>query len=159
MAYKMKPLPEGVTLEELFKHKSSAYRQAARVFFNGHEVSARDLNGMTGMSMGSIWATVKAFRDRGLIYVTKWIKPGAGVTNPVPLYRAGNKPDAPKPKPKDPNQVARNRKHVEAKKAAQEQQLYQWQGLAEALVPKRSKEEIQEINRLYLNWISEGVYG
>jgi hypothetical protein len=43
MPYKMKPLPDDIKLEDLFNHDSMAYRQIARIFFNGHAKNTREL--------------------------------------------------------------------------------------------------------------------
>jgi hypothetical protein len=161
MAYKMKPLPEGVTLESLFTHASAAYRQVARVFFNGHAVTTKELHSITDMSMGSIWATVKAFRESRLIYVTKWLPPEVGSTNALPVYRAGNKPDAVKPKPKNPMAAInskRFRDNQRTKVFDPNIDTTVFIELAKALVPQRSAEEVYEVNRNYLNWISGGEY-
>lgn len=163
MAYKMKPLPHGTTLESLFTHGSASYRQVARMFFDGYIGTAGELAEAINVSKGSAWATTKAFKESNLIYIVQWTRPeGTRTTTYSPVYQAGNQPHAPKPKPKDPTQVERNRKHREAMKAKQleeERRAYKWQGIAEALVPQRTEQERNEVNRMYLNWISEGVYG
>jgi len=153
MAYKMKPLPEGVTLEDLFKHGSAAYRQVARVFFNGHAVTTKELHSITNMSMGSIWAAVKAFRESKLIYVTKWLPPEVGSTNALPVYRAGNKPDAVKPKPKNPMAAINSRRfrdNQRAKLFGPEVDSTAGIELAKALVPQRTVEEQRKVNWGYL---------
>jgi hypothetical protein len=38
-------------------------------------------------------------------------------------------------------------------------EVLHYRAMAKALVPKRNEQEQQEVNRLYLNWISEGTYG
>lgn len=161
MGYKLSPVPKGAKLEDLFTHKSNIYRQAARLFFGGHALTTNQLAEVTGMSLSSVWVAVKAFKDAGLIYISKWVKPEDKPTSVLPVYRAGNKVDAARPKPKSPTQNERNKKHRQLvkDKLEHEQDKYNWKGIAEALVPKRTPEQVAEVNRLYLNWVSEGMYG
>jgi len=162
MAYKMKPLPYGTTLELLFKHDSASYRQISKLFFNGHEVSTKEIHAITGLSMGSIWAAVKAFRESDLIYITRWVASEAGSTSFLPVYRAGNKESAEKPKPKNPMAVINSKRYRDRQRAKNPDHWVDKENfinIGKALVPQRSPEEAYEINRNYLNWISGGAYG
>lgn len=162
MAYKMKPLPYGTTLELLFKHDSASYRQISRLFFNGHEVSTKEIHAITGLSMGSIWAAVKAFRESDLIYITRWVASESGSTSFLPVYRAGNKESVEKPKPKNPMAVINSKRYRDNQRA---KAMDQWVDvdnfikIGKSLVPHRNEQEQYEVNRNYLNWISGGAYG
>jgi hypothetical protein len=105
------------------------------------------------MTIDSIWLALKAFKASGLIYISKWLLPDGQRTTPTPVYRAGNKLDAPKPEPKTKDIAERSKKYREAKKQVEECP-YAWQGIHEALVPKRTEEEIREVNWGYLCYIS-----
>ena len=161
MGYRVKPIPRDATLETLFMHTSGVYRQVARLFFNGFSGTTHDLAAKLDVSLSSVWMAIKAFKQAELIHIVRWVKPDNKPKSVMAVYCAGNEPDAPKPKPKDPTQVARNKKHrtLVKDKVEHEQDKYDWQGIAQALVPQRTPEQVAEINRLYLNWISEGTYG
>jgi DNA-binding transcriptional MocR family regulator len=161
MPYKMKPLPDDIKLEDLFTHDSMAYRQIARIFFNGHAKNTRELAQEINMSLGSVLMAVKVFKAKGLIHINGWTKEGKHPTTVLPIYRAGKREDAPRPPPKSATQSEGNKKHRQSlrNRLLDEANKYEWKGIAEALVPQRTVEEVAEVNRLYLNWISEGVYG
>jgi DNA-binding FadR family transcriptional regulator len=161
MPYKMKPLPDDIKLEDLFTHDSMAYRQIARIFFNGHAKNTRELAQEINMSLGSVLMAVKVFKAKGLIHINGWTKEGKHPTTVLPIYRAGKREDAPRPPPKSATQSERNKKPRQSlrNRLLHEGDKYEWKGIAEALVPHRTPEQVAEINRLYLQWISEGVHG
>lgn len=158
MGYKMKPLPDGTTMQDLLNHtQSRAYRQLSRIFYSGAAVSTKDLVGMTNVSISSIWVAVKAMKDAGLIYIVRWEKPQNGGTTTLAVYKMGNMKDAPKPAPLP---------HTQKRQAYKEQTPLEkappdvtvWHELANALVPKRTPEEIWEVNWRYLCWLNPEGY-
>ena len=161
MGYKNKPIPAGAKLEDVFKHTSGVYRHVARLFFDGFSGTTKDLVEQTNVSITSVWTAVKAFREAGLIYVSAWVKADNISPTLIAIYKAGNQPDAARPIPKDPTQSERNKKHRRAvrDRLLHEGDKYNWQGIAEALVPRRTPEEVAEINKLYVQWITESNHG
>ena len=157
----MKPLPLDTKLEDLHNHKSRAYRQISKLLLTGGEFTTKELTKQIEMSEAAVWVVIKALRELGLVHICNWIKPENSPRATIPVHKAGSDPDAPRPPAKDATQKERSKKFRQEKqqRLLEEQNKYSWQGIAEALVPVRTVQEQHEVNRLYLNWISEGIYG
>jgi len=63
------------------------------------------------------------------------------------------------PKKAKPPVVKKDKQEKEIKVIEDSPEVLHYRAMAKALVPKRNEQEQQEVNRLYLNWISEGTYG
>lgn len=160
MGYRMQPIPAGTTLQDLTKHSGSrAHRQISKLFLVGGQYTCNDLAALTGLSSGSTWASVNTMKTAGLIYISNWQRPKNGGTTLSAMYSAGNKKDAPRPPPLPQSQ--RRMSYAKKQVVVEEPTIdpTHWQELAKALVPRRNEQEQHEVNRLYLNWISEGTYG
>jgi hypothetical protein len=151
----------GITdITELFYHVRRSYRTIARLFHSGARMTTKQMCRAISMSEGTVLETVNHMRQARLIHVAGWTKSELHATLLVPIYQLGNSPDVPKPAPKDTTAASRSKEHRQRiKDQEQEQSRYAWHGLAQALVPSRNEQEQHQVNRLYLNWISEGTYG
>jgi len=95
------------------------------------------------------------------VYIVGWRR--TAPTALTALYAMGSLPDVEKPASVRDQELVRKKvgKLIITPVAAVEAspEMLHYKALAEALVPKRNKQEQREVTRLYLNWISEGTYG
>ena len=118
----------------------------------------QDLAGCSVYSVRTVLKTMKAIKG---VYIVGWRR--TAPTALTALYAMGSLPDVEKPASvRDQELVQKKvRKLIITPVAAVEArpEMLHYKALAEALVPKRNEQEQREVNRLYLNWISEGTYG
>jgi hypothetical protein len=147
------------TFGDLLWHTRRSYRQVAKVLYDGAEMTARDIAKTTGISLASVQSSLADFKNMKMAHVCRWEKPEHQPTTTLAVYKIGDGEDAPRPKPRYLDDGQTKKARAQAKLDAQEVQTQTWKDLAGRLVPKRTSQEQYEVNRLYLNWISEGVYG
>jgi hypothetical protein len=118
----------------------------------------QDLAGCSVYSVRTVLKTMKAIKG---VYIVGWRR--TAPTALTALYAMGSLPDVEKPASVRDQELVQKKVSkiiitpVEAVEASPETLHYK--ALAGVLVPKRNEQEQQEVNRLYLNWISEGTYG
>lgn len=142
--------------EELYTHPRHTYQKIAKALFKLQPTCVTQIAVDTGYSKQTVRNAVKFFRELGLIYVTHWASTKGSAK--TPFYRVGNRPDSIR-KTDKLYHYEKPKKQTVVKKIPVWEPDDSWIELAKALVPRRTEEEIHEINRLYLNWISEGTYG
>ena len=118
----------------------------------------QDLAGCSVYSVRTVLKTMKAIKG---VYIVGWIR--TAPTSLTAVYAMGSLPDVEKPTSVRDKELVRKKvskliiRPVEVVEDSPESLHYK--ALAEVLVPKRNEQEQREVNRLYLNWISEGTYG
>ena len=142
--------------EELYEHPRESYRTVAKALYRLQPTCVAMIASDTGLTCQTVRNIIKAFRDLGLIYVTHWAATKGSAK--LPFYRVGDRPDSIR-KTDSIKQYGKVKKQTVIKKLPVWELDDSWVELAKALVPRRTETEIHEINRLYLNWISEGTYG
>lgn len=139
------PLPK--TFEELLEHPRQTYREVARALLRYQPANVNAITDHTGFTLGTVQGVVTQLKRANLIHVARWEKPTP--RSWLAAYAVGAGEDAVR-------EVSDRRNR---KKVAEPEPANRWQDVMRALVPKRTPEQIAEVNRLYLNWISEGMYG
>jgi hypothetical protein len=132
-------------------------------------LTAYEIQDLAGCSVYSVRSVLKAMKALKGVYVCDWRRTSmTGLTGFAAVYKVGSLPDVERPKVVGDQVVAPKKakapvikkdkevKVIEAPPCPITQHLI---ALSKALVPKRNEQEQQEVNRLYLNWISEGTYG
>ena len=118
----------------------------------------QDLAGCSVYSVRTVLKTMKAIKG---VYIVGWRR--TAPTALTALYAMGSLPDVEKPAPVRDQELVQKKvsKLIITPVAAVEAspEMLHYKALAGVLVPKRNEQEQQEVNRLYLNWISEGTYG
>jgi hypothetical protein len=135
-----------------------------------------EIQELAGCSADSVRALIKTMRAIKGVYICDW-RHGRSI---AAVYALGSAPDVAKPvlvcakvaddKGGDPElakqkalkalALAKHQKAVAKALAIKERAVARYyKALAKALVPKRSEKKQQEVNRMYLNWISGGAYG
>ena len=118
----------------------------------------QDLAGCSVYSVRTVLKTMKAIKG---VYIVGWRR--TAPTSLTAVYAMGSLPDVEKPTSVRDKELVRKKvskliiRPVEVVEDSPE--TLHHKALAEALVPKRNEQEQREVNRLYLNWISEGTYG
>ena len=143
--------------EELYTHPRKTYQKVAKSLFKLQPTCVTMIAADTGYSKQTVRNTVKAFRELGLVYITHWAATKGSAR--LPFYRVGNRPDSVRKSDKFYHYEKPTKQTVVKKIPVWEEPDDSWVELARALVPRRTEAEVHEINRLYLNWISEGTYG
>jgi len=142
--------------EDLYEHPKKSHRDIAKSLFKLQPASTKMIAADTGYTIQTVRATISNFRDFKVIYVVYWA-PTKG-SSKLPFYQVGGEPDLIRKTDHAPH-ANKPKKKVAAKRIQIWETDESLLDIARALVPSRTKEEVKEINRLYLNWISEGAYG
>lgn len=117
-----------------------------------------EIQELAGCSADSVRTLLKVLRAIKGVYISDW-RQGRNATA---VYSLGSLPDVEKPVLERSTVLVSKQAapvSVEREAIKEEALSSQYQALIKALVPKRNEQEQREINRLYLNWISEGIYG
>jgi predicted HTH transcriptional regulator len=145
--------------QDLINHARPSYRCVAQALCKHQETTARELMDVTKISLSSIQSALADFKKMGFVHVCRWDRPDSNPRSLFAVYRRGGGKDASKPAPRYLEQYVSKKERAEEKQRAHKEQIQTWQELSKMLIPKRTPAEQQAVNRLYLNWISEGVYG
>lgn len=141
---------------DLLWHTRRTYRSIAKVLKDGAELTSRQISEQSGVAYSSIHSVMADFKKLGMAHVCGWARINGDMGGTTAIYKRGAGEDAPRPA----NLTREERRKQERERRAKKRQVVKpWEGIAEALVPMRSEQEAYEVNRLYLNWISEGNYG
>lgn len=142
-------------ITELFNHQRKSYRTVSRLLHTGEKMTTKYIAEQIEMSEGTVLDCVNHFREVGLIHIAGWEFSQLTSTILVPVYQLGNAPDVPKPKPKRADSAYRSKLHREKMKEREAQEdTYRWQGLVQALIPKRTEEEMRKVNWAYWCYIN-----
>ena len=129
-------------------------------------LTAYEIQDLAECSVYSVRSVLKAMQAIKAVYICEWRR--TSTTGLTAAYKVGSLPDAEKPKiVRDQVLVQKNIEQPVVKKSKEDKVIeaapcpitQHLIALSKALVPKRNEQEQQEVNRLYLNWISEGIYG
>ena len=134
--------PEPVKeLPDYLKHRGLSYRLIAKHFMDGKSGTVTEIATAVGIERSTANAVIKRFHDAELIRISAWVKPLRSSV-PCPVYAAGNKKDAP-----SPNEGAN------VPRPTPERDDDHWIHMMQALAPRRSMEQVREINRLYAEYM------
>ena len=152
----------GMTLEQLTKYDRAIVRVLIKLFMDGKEGTAQHLSAITGQKLDTVQHGLRDLKSAGHIRICGWSPPDGGRTNWSPIYEAGSRPDAAKPKAKDhrgykARKEQRDRK-TEAEKVLEGKRAVTKE-VADVLKPRLTPDQAHETNRRYWNWISGGAYG
>jgi len=118
----------------------------------------QDLAGCSVYSVRTVLKTMKAIKG---VYIVGWRR--TAPTSLTAVYAMGSLPDVEKPTSVRDRELVRkkvSKRVIRAVEVVEDSpESLHYKALAEVLVPKRNEQEQREVNRLYLNWISEGTYG
>jgi hypothetical protein len=129
-------------------------------------LTAYEIQDLAECSVYSVRSVLKAMQAIKAVYICEWRR--TSTTGLTAAYKVGSLPDAEKPKLiRDQVLVQKNIEQPVVKKSKEAKVIevapcpitQHLIALAKALVPERNEQEQREVNRLYLNWISEGIYG
>jgi hypothetical protein len=119
-------------------------------------ITVAELTDRSGFSEGTVRSFVSEVHYLRYVHISGWLRRSPFSLSPI--YKLGNAKDAPK-SPSAPKKEAEPKTVkpvvIDLDKPLREHCV----ALQKALVPERTEKEQYEVNRLYLNWISEGVYG
>lgn len=149
-----RPTTSPQTYGDLLWHPRISYRKVSKALYDGDELTSPQIAEMTGVSLTSVKNSLAYFKQLGFVHVCRWEMPEDKPNSVFAVYKLGKGLNAPKPAPRYLEDYrAKKAEKEEAKKIAQ-QGVQAWKTLTECLVPKRSDEEIHEVNWRYLCWIS-----
>lgn len=118
----------------------------------------QDLAGCSVYSVRTVLKTMKAIKG---VYIVDWVR--TAPTALTAVYAMGSLPDVEKPtsvRDKELMQKKVSKRAIRPVEVVEDSpETLHYRALTKAIVPKRNEQEQQEVNRLYLNWISEGTYG
>ena len=135
-------IPEPVKeLPDYLKHRGLSYRLIAKHFMDGKGGTVTEIAKVLGVERSTANAVINRFHNAELIRISAWVKPLRSAV-PCPVYAAGNQKDAP-----SPNQGA------EVPRPTPESDDDHWIQMMHALAPRRSMEQVREINRLYAEYM------
>jgi len=132
-------------------------RNIAKAIADGKGVTVRDICKIADVGISTTQTTIMEMKRHRYIYICGWEKTNAN--GRAPKYAVGDKPDVPRPKPKRPATHGEQKARVVVHHTIAEKHAQYCNKLQKALVPVRDPQGQAEVNRQYLNWISEGVYG
>ncbi len=142
------------TFGDLLWHTRRSYRQVAKVLYDGAEMTARDIAKTTGISLASVQASLADFKNMKMAHVCGWENPEDRPNSALAIYKIDEGEDAPRPKPRYLDDDQTKKERAQAKLDAQEVQNQTWRDLASLLIPKRTPQEMQEVNWRYLCYVS-----
>lgn len=143
---------------DFFESPYKVQAKIARVIVRAVKgLTVPEIQELAGCSADTVRTTLKTMQQIKGVYIADW-KHGKTIT---PVYAVGSLPDVEKPLSVREKVSAQKKAPVAAASVvvAASPEVTHFKNIASALVPKRNDQEQQEINRLYLNWISEGTYG
>jgi hypothetical protein len=147
---------------DYFSSPHPVQAKIARVIARGEKgLTTYEIQDLADCSVYSVRTVLKAMQSIKAIYICEWRR--TSLTGLTAVYKVGSLPNVEKPKSVRDQAVVRKEaappviKKVEVVKDSPE--VLHYKALAKALVPKRNEQEQREVNSLYLNWISEGIYG
>jgi hypothetical protein len=121
-------------------------------------ITVAELTDRSGFSDGTVRAFIRDLYYLRYIHISGWKSRRQSSYSPV--YKLGNAQDAPKNPTKAEVAKVEKVEIVKPEVVDPDKALHDHcNALLKALVPVRGEQEQYEVNRLYLNWISEGVYG
>jgi hypothetical protein len=121
-------------------------------------ITVAELTDRSGFSDGTVRAFVRDLYYLHYIHICGW--KSRRQSSYAPVYKLGFAKDAPKNPTKAEAAKVEKVKKVKPEVVDPDKALHDHcNALLKALVPVRTAPEQYEVNRLYLNWISEGVYG
>jgi hypothetical protein len=124
-------------------------------------LTAYEIQDLAGCSVYSVRTVLKTMKAVKGVYIVGWRR--TAPTALTAVYAMGSLPDVEKPTSVRDQELVRKKvskliiRPVEVVEDSPE--ILHCRELSGALVPKRNEQEQREVNRLYLNWISEGTYG
>lgn len=147
---------------DLYESPKKAHREVSKQLALLGTATVEELRNATGQTKYSVLMAVKNFRDWNMIHAVGWdfIPPATYVAR----YGLGGGEDAPKVLKRGKSSLTVKEKTAIAEAAPKPEEIEvtvkygHCEELAKALVPTRNEKEQYEINRLYLNWISGGMY-
>jgi hypothetical protein len=142
------------TFGDLLWHTRRSYRQVAKVLYDGAEMTAREMAEKTGISLASVQSSLADFKNMKMAHVCRWEKPEHQPTTTLAVYKIGDGEDAPRPKPRYLDDGQTKKARAQAKLDAQEVQTQTWKDLTKLLIPKRTPQEMREVNWRYLCYLS-----
>ena len=127
------------SLEDYLKNKGVLYQSIAKYFLDGGSGTVTEIATTIGAVRSNASVVVKRFYEDGLISISEWVLPLRS-SRYCAVYTAGTIEDAPKP-----NQVE--------SEFLPEPEPEHWIHMMQALAPRRSMEQVREINRLYAEYM------
>jgi hypothetical protein len=118
-------------------------------------ITVTELTARSGLSEGSVRHFITEVHDLNYVHISGWKRLSSFSLSPI--YKLGKAKDVPKQPAKTSKAKAEKAQPIEdtPDRSLQEHCA----ALLKALVPTRNEQEQRAVNRLYLNWISEGAYG
>lgn len=138
------------TLEDLYSHPTKSYRAVYAAIEELQPVGSTGVRERTGYSVNIVNDRIKFLKNHGLIHIAKW---DTVRCTRFALYAVGRKDDAPRPVTQYQEYIKTRNDYVPPSMSDHVKDLQ------EALVPKRSPEEIHKVNWAYLKYISGESYG
>jgi hypothetical protein len=154
-----KPTTPPRSYNDLLWHSRPSYRQVAYALNKGAELTGVQITELTGVTHTSVKNALAYFKQLNFIHVCRWEFPEDKPNSTYAVYVKGAGVNVPKPAPRYLDDYKAKKEEAQELKRHQEQGVQPWRELVRCLVPTRNEQEQREVNRLYLNWISEGVYG
>jgi hypothetical protein len=150
------------TFKDFYESPHPVQSKIARVIARAKKgLTAYEIQDLAGCSVYSVRTVLKTMKAIEGVYIVGWRR--TAPTALTALYAMGSLPDVEKPASVRDQELVRKKvgKLIITPVAAVEAspEMLHYQALAGVLVPKRNEQEQREVNRLYLNWISEGTYG
>ena len=148
--------------KDFYESPHPVQSKIARVIARANKgLTAYEIQDLAGCSVYSVRTVLKTMKAIKGVYIVGWRR--TAPTALTALYAMGSLPDVEKPAPVRDQELVQKKvsKLIITPVAAVEAspEMLHYKALAGVLVPKRNEQEQQEVNRLYLNWISEGTYG
>jgi len=158
---KRAPIKTPTSLYDCTLSTNQALAELATFFGDEKGHTAKEMYAASQFAQTTVKKRLWYLKTLKLIYIHKWVRDNRHTWAAV--YKAGPGPDAPRPEAQEAWKKAKakkaNRPPVTAEDIKAAQQTAHCNELASLLVPLRSAQEQEEVNRMYLNWISEGVHG
>ena len=134
----------------------------ARVIARANKgLTAYEIQDLAGCSVYSVRTVLKTMKAIKGVYIVDWVR--TAPTSLTAVYAMGSLPDVEKPTSVRDRELVRkkvSKRVIRAVEVVEDSpESLHYKALAEVLVPKRNEQEQRDVNRLYLNWISEGTYG
>ena len=158
---KRKPTETPTSLYDCTLSSDQSLAELAALFRGGKGYTSKEIYNTSKFSQTTVKKRLGYLKTKKLIHIHKWVRVTVHTCSAV--YKAGSKPDAPRPEAQEAWKKAKARRAgiplVTPADIKAAQLAAHCNELASLLVPMRNAQEQEEVNRMYLNWISEGVYG
>jgi hypothetical protein len=158
---KRAPIETPTSLYDCTLSSDQSLAELAALFRGGKGYTSKEIYNTSKFSQTTVKKRLGYLKTKKLIHIHKWVRVTAHTCSAV--YKAGSKPDAPRPEAQDAWKKAKARRANPPPATAADikaaQLAVHCNELASLLVPMRNAQEQEEVNRMYLNWISEGIHG